>query len=351
MMSGLILCALILTSSAHALDLIKTKQQVAQEPVPVPVLDLMATQPQPPVAQQPVVPTTQAVTDAIEASSNTQLQLDAPQVTVPAGAGSGSGPGSDYSLTSNTGLKPQPQHVALATAQPQTRNVTKLAFGQISDLGSEFHQLREDDQAHIKQLGVDVHLRDHLKQELHEAEERLEHDNGELAQETTGIVPATPNADVASPQNGTGDLSAALVQARSVKSKAETDAIALSTARDVKRLTDDMIELHDRDVGEVKALRGNAQTRSALSDQIAREREQLVADSSGLAANLGQIQELVAPSITVAAGDSPTAATSSSEAQIQQEAPATAAQETVASVVATPATPLPEAAATSAWLR
>merc|ERR1719321_634227 len=99
-------------------------------------------------------------------------------------------------------------------AQPQPRNVTKLAFGQIMDLGTEFHQLREDDQAHIKQLGIDVHLREHLEQQLHEAEERLEHDNGELVQGTTNIVAAaSPNADAASPQNMTSDASAALVQA------------------------------------------------------------------------------------------------------------------------------------------
>merc|ERR1719321_781464 len=182
-------------------------------------------------------------------------------------------------------------------AQPQPRNVTKLAFGQIMDLGTEFHQLREDDQAHIKQLGVDIHLREHLEQQLHQAEERLEHDNSELVQSTSGITAAAPNTQQAtSPHNSTVDAStAALVQAQSIKSKAEQDQIALATARDVKTLTNDMTALHARDVGEVKALRGNAETRSALSAQIAKEREELLAASEGLAANLGQIRDLVTP--------------------------------------------------------
>merc|ERR1719321_2611791 len=98
------------------------------------------------------------------------------------------------------------------------------------------------------------------------------------------------------PQNGTGDSPTALVQAKSSKFQAETDQIAQATSRDVKMLNADITALHARDLGEVKALRGNAETRSELSAQIAEEREELLAASEGLAANLGQIRDLVTSS-------------------------------------------------------
>merc|ERR1719387_3405333 len=106
------------------------------------------------------------------------------------------------------------QLAAQVVSQAEARNVTKIAFGQITDLGTEFHQLREDDQAHVKQLGVDIHLREHLEQQLHAAEERLEHDNAELAQQTGSIVTA-PSADGESPQTSTSEsVSPSLVQAQ-----------------------------------------------------------------------------------------------------------------------------------------
>jgi hypothetical protein len=407
MQIGFILCALAFAFSADAVDLIKARQQLVQEPVPV--LDLMASQPQPVVAEQPAAPPTQShlVSDAMQALQSSQPLAGTPQVaamqigtdgnqpaaqalappvsaaqvpsqillggTQPAVAAQVAIPAAQTAFQTPPAVQlaqawtpassVSAPNIAQVTPQPPARNVTKLAFGQITDLGSEFHQLRQDDQAHIKQLGVDIHLRENLEKELHEAEERLEHDNGELAQETTGIVAATPTAEVAVPQNSTGDSPPALVQAQSVKTKAETDPIAIATSRDVKTLTADMSALHARDASEVKALRLNAETRSTLSAQIAKEREELMADSGGLAANLGEIRDLVAPSsgvmadsgsasVTLADSSNPPVS-STYEALVQQEAPAAAAKDTVTSAEgdAAAATTAPEAAAASTWLR
>jgi hypothetical protein len=249
-----------------------------------------------------------------------------------------------------------------AVSQAEPRNVTKIAFGQITDLGTEFHQLREDDKAHVKQLGVDIHLRENLEQQLHAAEERLEHDNAELAQETGSIV-TSPSADGGSPQTSTSEsVSPSLVQAQSMKVKAVSDQIAVATERDVKTLDADINSLHARDAGEMKALRGNAETRSALSAQIAKERDELMANSETLAANLGQIRDLVAPSNAAAVASatpssgspdaSSSAASLSSEAMVQQDAvvqqDSPAAEESVPAAAPSSA---PEAASGSTWLR
>merc|ERR1719387_789887 len=148
------------------------------------------------------------------------------------------------------------QAATQAVSQAGARNVTKIAFGQITDLGTEFHQLREDDQAHVKQLGIDIHLREHLEQQLHAAEERLEHDNVEVAQETGNIV-RPPSADKGSTtqSNNGGDSAPALVQALSIQAKAVSDQVALAAARDVKTLNADINSLHARDLSEVQALK------------------------------------------------------------------------------------------------
>jgi len=329
MQSGLIFCVLALASNANAGNL---RQEAVQTPVTI--TDLMTTQAQPQSAtQQPerVVSTIpQVVTDAALLAQNPRPQPDIQGTVQPAASA--------------------PQ--VTSPSRPEARNVTKIAFGQITDLGTEFHQLREDDQNHVKQLGVDIHLREHLEQELHEAEERLEHDNDELAQETTGIgVAAAPGDEVKMAQGGSGESPPALVQAKSIKVQAETDQIALATARDVKTLNADINTLHIRDVDQVKALRGNAETRSALSAQIAREREELLADSGGLATNLGQIRELVAPSQAAPADPNSDAVASSSEALPQQSAPASAEQQAASPPVAAVADSAPEASGSSAWLR
>jgi len=251
--------------------------------------------------------------------------------------------------------------VAPAASQIKPRNVTKIAFGQITDLASEFHELRKDDQAHVQRLGVDIHLREHLEQELIQAEERLEHDNTELAQETTGIAATETSNDMKLPQNGTGDSPTALVQAKSSKFQAETDQIAQATSRDVKMLNADITNLHLRDVNEVKALRGNAETRSELSAQIAKEREELIADSGGLANKLGQIRDLIVPSKASPADSNAdsNAGAASSEALVGQAAPVSAEQEAAPAADAAPAAEVAPAAAATApeatqagtWLR
>lgn len=403
MQSGSTLCVVFLAFCADAVDFIKAKELLNQEPVPV--TDLMAVQSETAPAQQPVAPPMQVVTDATDAlqSSEQALQntLKVAATQVVTYANQPAAPAvqsvappisanarivqpqatvaqpvepSQLLLTPSwqqpqalvalpggqTASQPSASAVALPALKRSTRNVTKLALGQITDLGSEFHQLREDDQAHIKQLGVDIHLREHLEQQLQQAEERLEHDNSELVQSTSGISALATNAQqTTSSQNSTGDAStAALVQAQSIKSKAEQDEVALATARDVKTLADDMNALRARDVSEVKALRGNAETRSELSAQIAKEREELLSASEGLAANLGQIRDLVTSSPQVigapaqssagTADGSPDAA-ASSETQEMQVVPA---QEIVPSA-GDAATPAPEAAAetSSSWLR
>jgi len=292
------------------------------------------------VVTDAAVSAVQTVTNSQPATTQVVASTIQSQATVPIAAAQ---PYSQLPASS-----PPAAPAALVTSQTQGRNVTKMAFGQITDLGTEFHQLREDDQAHVAQLGIDIHLREHLEQELHEAEERLEHDNGELAQETTGIVGAVPRAEVVVPQNSTGDTTQALVQSGSISFKADTDQVAVATARDVKMLNADINSLHIRDAKEVQALRGNAETRSALGAQIAKEREELMADSGGLAANLGQIRDLVAPSNTGAAVASSNMATSSPEAVVQQDAPVDAAQDTMPAAVSPAA---PEAAGGSTWLR
>lgn len=306
MQFGFLLCIIALAPSADAANLRKERTQAGQEPVqvpapvqvPVPVTDLMATQPQPAIQQesQPQPQGAQALTAAVQPQAALALAEQLPA---------------------------QP-----TLLQPDRKNVTKIAFGQITDLGQEFHQLRQDDEAHVKQLGVDIHLREHLEQQLHEAEERLERDNGELAQATENIVTG-PSADSGQPQNETGEppSQAALVQAKSVQINAQTDQIAAATARDVKTLNADISNLHARDANEVKAIRGNAATRTALSAQIAQEREELLANSETLATNLGQIRDLVAPSnaaVVPASDAAPVdAASSSSEAAAEATAGAT----------------------------
>merc|ERR1719335_957159 len=192
----------------------------------------------------------------------------------------------------------------VATKQPdKPRDVTKVAFGQITDLGSEFRQLRADDQAHTKQLAVDVHLREKLQQELRQAEDRLGADNAELAQETTGIVPpgmASQVAGTADVQNETAaatiDAEASLVQA-TISSKAPSDPIADDVGKDVKAINSDITDLHSRDTKQIKALKSNAGIRMSLSEQIAKEREELERDAGGLATNLQEIQGLVDPRV------------------------------------------------------
>jgi hypothetical protein len=254
----------------------------------------------------------------------------------------------------------------VVSSQAGARNVTKIAFGQITDLGTEFHQLREDDQAHVKQLGIDIHMREHLEQQLHAAEERLEHDNVEVAQETGNIVSA-PSGGTGSPQNNASDSTPpSLVQALSIQAKAVSDQVALAASRDVKTLNADINSLHVRDVNEMKALRSNAETRNELSAEIAKEREELMANTESLASNLGQIRQLVVPEQTASVPSpapadasvdaSSAAASSSSEALnvVQQEsAPVavdqSATQESASVAVATSA---PDAASeSSTWLR
>lgn len=363
MQSAFLACIVILASSASAAHFRKEQEEPAQ--VPVPVTDLMTSQPQTATDLQQEVPATQVVSDATQYPSIATMQVvtqpaasensHSQQAVLPAVAGAVQPMASGLPMPGQAAAAPHLAPIA-ARAVPQAgaKNVTKIAFGQITDLGTEFHQLREDDQAHVKQLGVDIKLRERLEQQLHAEEERLEHDNTELAQETGSIVTA-PSADVASPQNSTIEPAPpALVQAKSTKMKAASDQIAMATAQDVKTLDADISSLHARDVNEVKALRGNAETRSALSSQILKEREELMANSETLADNLGQIRDLVAPSSTAAAPSPSQAdatinssgASPSSEALVQQDAPA--AQENTQAAVATTA---PEAATEGTWLR
>jgi len=338
MQSSLIACVVVLASCASAAHFRQEHQQPAQVPVPVPVTDLMVNQPQ-------------AATDQQQATQGPPTLTAAVQPT-PGGA----------IVPGQAAVAPHlAQIAAQVVSQAAAKNVTKIAFGQITDLGSEFHQLREDDQAHVKQLGVDIHLREHLEQQLHAAEERLENDNAELAQETGSIV-AAPSPDAVSSQNSSEPAPPALVQAKSTSTKVVSDQIGMATAQDVKTLDADITSLHARDVNEVKALRGNAETRSALSAQIAKEREELMANSETLAANLGQIRELVAPSSTAAvpspspADVSASAASAASEALVQQDAPPTAQEDTNAPTAqenaqVAAATVAPEAGTEGTWLR
>lgn len=322
MQSKLILCVLALASSADAKNL---RQEPVQ--VPVPVTDFMTTQPQFAVEQEPMAPSMQPVTDAIQSAQSRPSQ--------PAPGGFA------QAVLQLPASSSSAQQTAPMTSQVNPRNVTKIAFGQIKDLATEFHQLREDDAAHVKQLGVDIHLRESLEQQLVEAEERLEHDNGELAQETTGIAITESDNAMKLPQNSTGDAPSALIQDKSTKFHSETDQIALATVRDVKTLNEDINTLHLRDVNEVKALRGNAETRSALSTQIAKEREELINDSGGLATNLGKIRDLVVSSDAAPLDADSNGQATSSEALVQQDVQASKEQET------TPSAEIGGAAATS----
>jgi hypothetical protein len=157
-----------------------------------------------------------------------------------------------------------------------------------------------------------------------------------------------------------------LVQALSIQAKAVSDQVALAASRDVKTLNADINSLHVRDVNEMKALRSNAETRNELSAEIAKEREELMANTESLASNLGQIRQLVVPEQTASVPSpapadasvdaSSAAASSSSEALnvVQQEsAPVavdqSATQESASVAVATSA---PDAASeSSTWLR
>jgi len=227
------------------------------------------------------------------------------------------------------------QSAMVATASsshPHVQDVTKLAFGQITDLGSEFHQLRADDQAHTKQLGVDVHLREQLEQDLRQAEAQLEKDNAELAQETTGIaVPENkPVVEVADTKNDataagvTVNAEASLVQAKSVS--VQQNQMEAKVDKDMKAINGDIGDLRSRDTKEISALRGNSDTRNALSKQIAKQREELDQDTGGLAANLEKIQLLVggAPSnaavvaVAAAGDDTPAVANVSTQSEIAQ---------------------------------
>lgn len=216
-------------------------------------------------------------------------------------------------LSANPATIPQAQ-VLLPVAAPlvvaqqpgSPKEATKLAFGQITDLGSEFRQLREDDQAHTKQLSVDVHLREKLEVELHQAEERLGQDNLELAEQTTGIAAPAAESQVveaaqtqpADPQNSSIAVNAVASLVQATVSSAPSDPIAADVAKDVKAINGDIGSLNARDTQEIHALKGNADTRKSLSDQIAKEREELDKDAGGLASNLEQIQGLIGAPVT-----------------------------------------------------
>jgi len=345
MQNSLFLCVLTLATSPSATHLFQAPSDAVAS---VPVVDLMGAELQPSTAQ-------------VVAGAAQPPQLPSMQAVEPASA---SQPPQSNPVLMSASAFPQPVPAAAAMTQPQVKNVVKLAFGQITDLGSEFHQLHESDQAHVKQLGIDIHLREHLQQELHEAEERLEQDNSELAKATTGIVAAAPGSQSpqveASAQSSSVGSPAALVQARSIEFQATADQIALDSDRDVKTLNVDINALHTRDVTEMKSLRGNAETRNALSAQIAKEREELMQDSGGLASNLGQIRDLVAPAmaekqayateqVTLAPAAYATAnPTGAVEVVSQQNAQGAAAQEPTSSDGATPA---PEATAVNSWMQ
>eukprot|EP00746_Dinoflagellata_sp_MGD_P114033 gnl/MRDRNA2_/MRDRNA2_50662_c0_seq1.p1 gnl/MRDRNA2_/MRDRNA2_50662_c0~~gnl/MRDRNA2_/MRDRNA2_50662_c0_seq1.p1 ORF type:complete len:309 (-),score=72.14 gnl/MRDRNA2_/MRDRNA2_50662_c0_seq1:52-978(-) len=265
MQSGLVLCILALPSIMDAAHL---RAGAAQVPV--------------------------AVNDLMNAQVQSTTEVGGPSLQSMTASVSDAGVSLAASSASN-------QQLVQSQAQNVASRVTKIAFGQITNLGSEFKQLREDDEVHVRQLGVDVHLREHLQQQLHEAEERLAVDNTELAQETQDIV-AGPSRSSGVPANSTDDLALppAFVQTESFTANVPTDQIALATARDVQAIDAHITSLRARDANEVKALQGNAQMRGALGMQIAKERDELMANSESLAVNLGQIRNLIGSSDTAA---------------------------------------------------
>jgi len=303
-----------------------TAQTAAQTSVPVQdlMVDSYVTGASPPQAQEPATPQPAVLVDSYVAGvsppqAQAQAQVPAtPQAALPVDPVSiaqAAVPVDPVSIAQAAATQSATPPFAIPQALPATpskvvtlqshspKEVVKMAFGQITDLGSEFHQLREDDQAHTKQLGVDVHLRQKLEEELRKAEQKLGQDNTEVAQETLDIAgPPAAESQAADAQNSSIAVNsgASLVQATVLSGT--SDPIAANVTKDLTAINGDISALHTRDMKEIQSLKGNADTRKSLSDQIAEERKELDNDAGGLAANLGKIGSLVGyPSTDVSA--------------------------------------------------
>jgi len=321
-------CFLAVVAAASATGRFRSKQPIitaqkaAQTSVPVQdlMVDSYVTGASPPQAQEPATPQPAVLVDSYVAGvSPPQAQVPAtPQAALPVDPVSiaqAAVPVDPVSIAQAAATQSANPPFAIPQALPATpskvvtlqshspKEVVKMAFGQITDLGSEFHQLREDDLAHTKQLGVDVHLRQKLEEELRQAEQKLGQDNTEVARETLDIAgPPAAEGQAADTQNSSIAVNAGASLVQATVLSGTSDPIAANVTKDVTAINGDISALHTRDMKEMQALKGNADTRKSLSDQIAEERKELDNDAGGLAANLGKIGSLVGyPSTDVSA--------------------------------------------------
>lgn len=178
---------------------------------------------------------------------------------------------------------------------------TSAAFSQISDLADEFKDLREDDNAHIRQLLFNIQLREQLRARLSEADQQLANDNMRLAERTAHIAPdATNTAGAVQSQAATNASEADRVTALLLQSASDAkqhkimtnEQIAAQALDRVKALVDDITALRERDDQEVQALGMNTKSRETLEARIATRREQLSKDAGNLLVDLGKIRVL-----------------------------------------------------------
>lgn len=208
-------------------------------------------------------------------------------------------------------LKAPMANVALAMTSTST-NSTATAFGQIAELATEFRELREDDNSHVRQLLFNVQLREQLRAKLREVDDQLASDNMRLAQKTAQIG-STGSAgsqgsdvDESSPESAdetsgmdfehaTNSSVAALLQSatRARESREiNNEKVAAQVLDRVKELIKDITALRKRDDDEVQSLSMNSKSRETLESRIGTRIEQLRHDAGDLLVDLGKIREL-----------------------------------------------------------
>merc|ERR1719316_2047945 len=198
------------------------------------------------------------------------------------------------------------------SSSAETENTSRAAFSQLSALEAEFKELREDDSSHVKQLMYTVNLREHLRDQLREAQEQLEKDNQHLAERTVevigtanqGIVAAATAAagsQAADPEDqleeAPNSTTAAMLLQAAISSRQHREIngqqIAAEALGRVQSLMKDIAALRKRDEEEMQILRKNAESREALRVKIDSRRDQLQTDAGALLQDLSKIRGLV----------------------------------------------------------
>jgi hypothetical protein len=197
----------------------------------------------------------------------------------------------------------------LVATSAETEQTSHAAFGQLSALEAEFKELREDDSSHVKQLMYTVHLREKLRDQLRTAQEQLEKDNEQLAEQTAQIIMTGNEGAAADNQkaesagqqgenaDSTNNTVAAMLLQAAISSRQHRELtgqqIATEALNHVQALMQDIAALRKRDEDEMTALRHNVDGRESLRTKIENRKAQLQSDAGALLDDLSKIRGLV----------------------------------------------------------